>query len=263
MTRKSSRTVRYTTYVLTTTAVLMACAACGSSGTAAGARSSTLPVPLSVPSTSSALPDSDSPTSPSDTTAASQPPSVGATSNGSFTFTSSTGVTVRGILNLQTPVAASDAQSAWTSVGGTGDIPCVTDAQTDAVMIGFLEFQNQTSSYTPDFYLNFQSIATGGGLALGAGYSDGNQCITDGSDAWEGSAIQPTWAGAVWGPLPIDIVIHNDIGPSYPNGNPANLGTVNLVINSTGSDSFTIASTDGTISRVNGQDLSLNLAGSN
>lgn len=119
---------------------------------------------------------------------------------GSVTVQSSEGKRITVNLQLTKPVsdATSAATANWKSHLGQGAIPCVTDSSTDGVIVGTQSFHNETPSYTPTVYLNWLDIKTGGALAFGVGYSSGNQCVTAGSDVWEGSAVQPNWTSASW-----------------------------------------------------------------
>lgn len=174
--------------------------------------------------------------------------------SGSFVVSSAEGVRIVGNLKLDAPAADGSAavQASWTAVGGNGDIPCATGSNQSAVIVGTLAFTNETPNDTPDFYINFSDMKTGGTMSLGAGYSNGPQCITSGSDGWEGSAIQPTWTHAQWGPVPIAIVINNFYGPSNPNGDASLLGTTSMVINSQTAGSYGVVSTSGIVAQLNG-----------
>lgn len=164
-------------------------------------------------------------------------------------------------LTLQRPAPVSKAASDWTSVDATGSLPCVTDNQTDDVIVGTLQFDNATPSYTPNFYVNLQHHDRQQlRPRRGNGSGNGNQCITDGSEHGRLSpAIQPNWVSSGLGTVPIDIFIHHDIGPAYPSGNPNNLGTLELVVNSQSAESVVVIRQSGIVTELNGPVMQVHL----
>ena len=187
--------------------------------------------------------------------------SVPGSVSGSVTAVSSEGVKVSVGLTFDAPVhEGSAAATAWSAAGGHGAIPCAAGSNQDAVLVGTLTFTDLTPSYVPDLYVNFQQFVTGGPVSLGAGFSSGYSCVTDGSDGWEGSAIQPTWTHgqAAWGPLAIAVVVKDYYGPAHPHGDTSLLGTTDFVVASQ-SDTYQLKSAQGILSQLNGASLSLDL----
>lgn len=253
------RRIRRAVIGMLATGGLIAGAGCSSSGTASqptysppAAIHGSASAAITAPANQSTVTD-PTPTQVADTP--SQP-----TVSGSFTATSSQGIKVTVRLTFDAPVVDGSAAASanWTAFGASGSIPCATGSNQNAVIVGTLEFTNQTPSYTPDVYIDFSDMTTGGNMSFGANSNDG-ECVTDGSDGWEGSTIQPTWTGAQWGPAAVAIVIQNYYGPDYPDGDSNLLGKTSLVVYSP-SDHYTVDSTTGIISQLSGPVMLVNLS---
>jgi hypothetical protein len=123
--------------------------------------------------------------------------------------------TVSATFQFSKILKASAAQSQWQDI--TSDpMPCANvDTTRDAVVVGTVSFQNETPSFTPQVRLMFLDPLNYANFSLDVGVDYSNQpgCID------LAGGITPVFSqGSSWGPVPVEIILHNFYSPQEPGG---------------------------------------------
>ena len=139
------------------------------------------------------------------------------------TFTAPDGTTVTMDLRLSKLLRMTDpgVQAAWSHAGGSASMACDADPQRDALYVGSVAFTNTTPSFTPDLMIFFNPNGSGmTNLSVGVGYTNQPTCTAVAPSTTQ-ATLAPTFSSPQWGPVPIELVVHDFYSPQFPGGNIA------------------------------------------
>lgn len=148
------------------------------------------------------------------------------------TFTAPDGTTVTMDLRLSGLLRPTDpgVQAAWSHAGGSSALACDADPQRDALFVGQVAFTNTTPSFTPDLMIFFNPNMSGmTNLSVGIGYTNQPACTAVDPSTTQ-ATLAPTFSSPQWGPVPIELVVHDFYSPQFPGGNVSMLSALDPTV---------------------------------